>query len=167
MVELQPAIKSLVDNQVQFVLVGGVAISFHGADYVTQDLDFCYARTKENLKRIVNALVPFKPRPRGFPENLPFIFDERTLQGGTNFTFQTSIGDIDLLGEVAGVGGYAEIEKTADTMNIYNEEVKVISLVNLIKAKRAAGRPKDLFVLPALEALKEAIDETADEEAGE
>ena len=163
MVELQPAIKSLVDNQVRFVILGGVAVAFYGADYVTQDLDFCYARTKENLEKIVAALKPFQPRPRGFPEDLPFVFDERTLQSGTDFTFQTTIGDIDLLGEVTGIGDYLEIEKTAVVMNIYGARVKVISLENLIKAKRAAGRPKDLFVLPALEALREAIDETAEE----
>lgn len=163
MIELQPAIKSLVNNQVLFVIVGGVAISFHGSDYVTQDLDFCYARTKENLKKIVNALASFYPRPRGFPKDLPFVFDERTLQSGTNFTFQTDVGNIDLLGEVAGVGNYTEIEKDAVSMKIFEFQVKVISLENLIKAKRAAGRTKDLLVLPELEALKEAIDETAEE----
>ena len=160
MIELEPAIKSLVENEVKFIIVGGVAITFHGSAYVTQDLDFCYARNKENLQKIVEALAHFEPRPRGFPENLPFVFDERILQNSKNFTYQTRIGDIDLLGEIAGVGDYFEVDKTSITMEIYGCRVKIISLQNLIKAKRAAGRTKDLLVLPELEALQEALSET-------
>jgi hypothetical protein len=97
------AIKTLAQNNVAFVIIGGVAITSHGSSYITKDLDFCYKRTRENLKNIVSALSPFNPKPRDFPENLPYVFDESTLLNATNFTFQTDIGDIDLLGEVAGV----------------------------------------------------------------
>jgi hypothetical protein len=159
MIELESAIKSLAANDVSFIIVGGVAITFYGSAYVTQDLDFCFARNKENLQKIVKALSTFEPRPRGFPENLPFVFDERTLQNGTTFTFQTKIGDIDLLSEIAGAGDYFEIEKTSVTMEVYDCQVKVISMENLIKAKRAAGRTKELLVLPELEALQEALSE--------
>lgn len=97
MVEFEPALKSLTTEEVDFVVVGGLAISAHSTGYTTTDLDFCYLRTKENIKKIVAALAPFNPRLRYFPEELPFVWDERTLQSGTNFTLVTDIGDIDLV----------------------------------------------------------------------
>ena len=125
MVEFEVALKALTNEEVDFVVVGGLAISAHSTGYITTDLDFCYLRTLENLKRIVNALAPFKPRFRHFPDNLPFIWDERTLQGGTNFTLVTTIGDIDLLGEVAGVGDYEAVRKESVGDTLYNCEVRI------------------------------------------
>lgn len=157
MIELEPALSALSENKVDFVIVGGVAITAHGSAYLTQDLDFCYSRSKENLKKIVSALSRFNPHPRGFPENLPYIFDETTLQNATNFTFKTDLGDIDLLGEVAGVGNYADVYNSSEKKNLFDIEVNVLSIEGLIKAKRAAGRTKDLLVLPELEALLEVL----------
>ncbi|MBA2493676.1 MAG: hypothetical protein H0V31_03135 [Acidobacteria bacterium] len=160
MVELEPAIKSLIAKGTEFVIIGGVAISIHSTGYVTRDLDFCYLRTTQNLKKIVSAFAPFNPHLRGFPEELPFVWDERTLQNGTNFTLKTTIGDIDLLGEVAGVGSFEAVKKESILTRLYGCDVRVLTLEGLIKAKRAAGRTKDLLVLPELEALQEALKES-------
>lgn len=163
MVEFEPALKSLSAEKVDFVVVGGLAISAHSTGYITTDLDFCYLRTKENLKKIVAALASFKPRFRNYPENLPFIWDERTLRKGTNFTLVTDIGDIDLLGEVAGIGDYEAVKKESVAETLYDCEVRILTIEGLIKAKRAAGRTKDLLVLPELEALREMLSETDEE----
>lgn len=158
MIDLEKAIVSLATNEVEFVIVGGVAISLHASGYVTLDLDFCYSRSKTNITRLYNALVPFEPRPRNWPEGLPFIFDETALRNGTNFTFDTTIGAIDLLGEVKGVGGYPEALENSVTYSIFGVEVRALSLDALIAAKTAADRPKDHLVLPELYALREALD---------
>jgi hypothetical protein len=164
MVEFEPAIKSLTAKEVDFVIVGEIAILFYSPSYITTGkLNFCYLRTTENLKRIVSAFAHFNPRLRGFPEDLPFIWDERTLQSGTNFTLKTTIGDIDLLGEVAGVGDYQAVKKESIIARLYDCDVRVLTLEGLIKAKRAAGRTKDLLVLPELEALREMLSETDEE----
>ena len=160
MVEFEPAIKSLTESKVDFVIVGGVAISIHSTGYITRDIDFCYSRTTKNLTRIISAFASFKPRLRGFPEDLPFVWDERTLQSGTNFTLKTTIGDIDLLGEIAGVGDYQAVKKESILTTVYDCNVRVLTLEGLIKAKRAAGRTKDLLVLPELEALREMLSDT-------
>ena len=89
--------------------------------------------------------------------DLPYFFDERSLQNATNFTFETTIGDIDLIGEVAGVGTYLEVEKSSDIFELYERNVRVLLIDALINAKRAAGRTKDLLVLPELEALREVL----------
>lgn len=163
MIEFEPALKSLTEKDVDFVVVGGLAISAHSTGYITTDLDFCYLRTLENLKKIASALASFKPRLRGFPDDLPFVWDERTLQNGTNFTLKTNIGDIDLLGEVAGIGDFKAVKKESVLTRLYGCEVRILTVEGLIKAKRAAGRVKDLLVLPELEALQEAFAETAEQ----
>ena len=164
MVEFKPALKALTKENVDFVVVDGLAISAHSSGYITTVLDFRYLRTRENMKKIVEALAPFAPRFRGFPEELPFVWDERTLQSGTNFTLVTSIGDIDLLGEVAGIGDFEAVKKDSVVDTLYGCEVRILTIKGLIKVKRAAGRTKDLLVLPELEALQELLAETEEEE---
>jgi predicted nucleotidyltransferase len=159
MIELKPIIDSLVEHEVRFVVIGGVAIIYHGSSHVTQDLDFCYSRDDVNLERIVKALSPFRPRLRGAPEGLPFLFDSETLKRGSNFTFETAVGDVDLLGEVSGVGDYSMVEKNSVEVTMFGLPVKVLTIESLISAKRAAGRTKDLLVLPELEALLELKNE--------
>lgn len=163
MKHIEPPLKSLIEHNVEFVIVGGVAVIAHGVPYATFDLDFCYARTSENLKKIVSALASFSPRSRDFPKNLPFFWDERILQNETNFTLETEMGDIDLLGEVAGVGSYSQVLANSTTLKLFGDDVRVLSLDDLIKVKKAAGRPKDLFVLPQLETLQEALLDSAEE----
>lgn len=158
MIDLEKAITSLAANDVAYVIVGGVAIALHSTGYITRDLDFCYSREKANVQRLVAALAPFHPRPRNWPEGLPFVFDETTIRNGTNFTFGTSIGDIDLLGEVKGIGDYKHALAHAVEYEIYGVSVKAFTLDALIQSKTAADRPKDHLVLPELLALKEALD---------
>ncbi len=157
MVKIETVIKSLSGANVQYVIIGGVAIRTHSSAYVTYDFDFCYSRSDDNPNRIITALAPHNPRPRNFPAELPFIFDKSTLRNGTNFTFATGIGDIDLLGEVSGIGNFQDVLADSETVSLYGFEVRVLTLDGLIKAKRAAGRTKDLLVLPELEALREVL----------
>lgn len=92
--ELGRALKALCDEDVDFVIVGGVSATLHGSAQVTYDLDICYSRSADNLQRLAKALAPFHPRPRGFPDSLPFIWDEFTLRNGSLFTLTTELGDI-------------------------------------------------------------------------
>ncbi len=159
------AIQALCDAQVDFVVIGGLAAVFHGSARTTYDLDICYSRSAANLKRLAGALAPFRPRPRGFPAHLPFLWDESTLRNGTIFTLQTDIGEIDLLAEVTGLGGFAEVARHSLTVEAFARRVVVVDLPALIRAKRAAGREKDLLALPELESLLE-IDRSTHEPAG-
>ncbi len=139
---------------VEFVVIGGIAVIAHGHTRTTLDLDVCYARTPENLARIVRALEGTSPRLRGAPPELPFLFDTRTLKNGLNFTLTTSLGDVDLLGEVTGIGGYGDIALRADELELHGARVKLLSLDDLIRSKAAAGRAKDLVDLEALRRLR-------------
>jgi hypothetical protein len=86
---------------------------------------------------------------------LPFQWDAATLRLGLNFTLETRLGALDLLGEIAGPGGYdALIEHTVE-VEVFGVRCRCIDLHTLLLAKRAAGRPKDLEVIAELEALAE------------
>lgn len=156
MIDLFEVARLLSQSNVEFVIVGGIAIRSHGGNYITEDLDICYSRKRENLKKLAGVLEPLKPRPRGIPETLPFVFDWSTLQHGTNFTFTTSMGDVDLLGEVKGLGSYDDLLKDSITVNLDGFPTHILSVPGLITAKEAAGRPKDEAGLKVLYALRES-----------
>jgi len=74
---------------------------------------------------------------------------------GMNFTLDTELGPLDLLGEVSDVGTYDDFAKTAVLQELEGRKLKIASLESLIDSKRAAARTKDKLVLPELEALLE------------
>lgn len=151
--KLEETLRALFDASVEFVLIGGAAMQMQGSAHLTEDLDFCYARSAKNLEWLALALAPHHPRLRGAPENLPFRFDAATIKRGLNFTLMTDLGALDFLGEVAGVGDYVEVKKNSDLMAILEMDCLVLSLDGLIRAKKAAGRERDLAVIPELEGL--------------
>ena len=146
-------IAALAEGRCEFVVVGGISAVLHGAPIVTQDLDVTYRRTRDNLARIADALKPLKLRHRNLPDGVPNVFDFRSLELGTNFTLMMEDGEeFDLLGLMSGIGGYDDIIGRVVEMDVGEQAVRVLSLEDLIRTKRAAGRPKDLAVIPTLEA---------------
>jgi predicted nucleotidyltransferase len=157
-IDLAKRIRVLADAQVEFILVGGLAANAHGSSRVTSDVDVVYDRSDANLRRIVKALAPLAPYPRGAPPGLPFEWSVATLRAGLNFTLSTKAGPIDLLGEIVGGGTYQMLVEHSTTVRAFGREVNLLDLAWLIKVKRAAGRPKDFEVIAELEALQEEID---------
>jgi predicted nucleotidyltransferase len=153
MTRFRELLRRLADAKVEFVVIGGVAVITHGHTRATLDLDICYARTPENARRLAAALAPIHPKLRGAPPDLPFLWDERTIKNGLNFTLVTDEGEIDLLGEVTGLGNYSDIALRAIELEVYGTAVKLLSLEDLIRSKAAAGRAKDLVDLEALRVL--------------
>lgn len=158
MTGLERLFAALHEGGVAFILIGGVAARAHGSARFTQDVDVSYARDEANLERLVAALRPFNPYLRGAPPGLPFDWSVATVRAGLNFTLTTSAGDIDLLGEIVGGGGFENLRPHTVAMEIFGRPVQVLDLPWLIRVKRAAGRPKDLEIIAELEALQEEID---------
>ena len=146
MTEFIPLITRLADAGVEFIVVGGVAAALHGAARSTRDLDVVYRRSPENIGRIVHALQPQDPYPRGAPPGLPFVWDQRTVAGGLNFTLITDEGAIDLLGEITGGGAFEQL--LPFTMNVTIGGRSCL-------CQRAAGRPRDYDAIAELEAIRE------------
>jgi hypothetical protein len=152
--DVQRLLDALAAGGVRFVVVGGVALVLRGSSRVTLDLDLCYARDPDNLSRLASALAPFHPRLRGAPPELPFLWDARTLASGLNFTLTTDLGDLDILGEIPGIGGYAQVARASSDLRVGDARVAVMDLDGLERAKRAAGRVKDLLDLAEIAEIR-------------
>jgi len=153
--ELGGIVGVLVDAGVEVILIGGLAAQAHGSARLTQDEDFVYARSDSNITRLSEALAPFSAYLRGAPPGLPFRFDPETIRRGLNFTLSTTVGDVDLSGEIVGGGGYEQLLPHSVELIVFGRTIRVLDLPALIRAKRAAGRPKDLEAVAELEALIE------------
>lgn len=158
--EFQPdeIVRLLHRHGVQYVVIGGLAAALHGSPTVTRDIDICYARDQANLERLADALGEVRARLRGAPDDLPFRLDARTLGRGDSFTFATDAGWLDILATPAGTHGYADLARTAETIEAFGETFLIAGIDDLIRMKRAAGRPKDRIELEVLGALREEID---------
>lgn len=152
---LESVARLMHDHGVRCIVIGGWAAIVHGAARSTNDVDLVYARDRANIQLLVDAIRPHQPYLRGAPPGLPFQWDERAIQAGLNFTLTTTIGDLDLLGEVTGGGTYEELLPFTEEKEAFGVRCRFVTLEKLIYLKRAAGRPKDLEVIAELEALLE------------
>jgi hypothetical protein len=151
-------LEALEAHRVRYVVIGAVAAIAQGYPLTTHDLDVTPARDLENLERLTEALrdLGVKLRvPRGpaveFPLEAPF------LGKATSWTLETQDGLwLDVVFEPAGTTGYADLVQDAAILDLgEGMVVAVASLRDLIRMKQAAGRPKDLAQIPALEATLE------------
>jgi hypothetical protein len=151
---------ALTDAGVRFVVIGGFAAAIHGSPLPTTDVDIVPARDDDNLERLAQALRALDAKLRtaggpvatridaGFLRAMPIVL---------NLT--TDCGDLDLTFEPAGdVGDYAGWNEGAVDVEIGpGLRVRIGSLDDIIRSKRAAGRPKDVGALPYLEALRDEV----------
>jgi len=155
MTEFLRIVEALEREGVRFVVVGGVAVILQGSATDTRDFDFVVDRTGDNPRRLERALAPHAPYLRGAPPGLPFRWDAATIRRGLNFTLTTDLGDIDLLGEIAGGGTYQDLLPHTEEKEVEGHRIRVIDIPALIRAKRAAGRVKDLYHVAELELIQE------------
>ena len=161
-VHFEGLLRALRTGGVDFILIGGLAANAHGALRTTEDVDILYSRASENLKRLVAAVAPLAPYLRGAPPGLPFRFDLETLRAGLNFTLTTTLGPLDLLGEVTGGGSYEQLLPHSAKVDLLGTDLFCLDLDTLIRVKRAAGRPRDFQTIAELEALREERDRRGD-----
>jgi hypothetical protein len=153
----EAVIRLLGRHRVRYVLIGGLAAVTHGAPIVTRDIDLCHARDMDNLARLAGALAEMHAELQG-DQGLPFRLDALTLAKGDAFSFTTDLGWIDIVATPAGTSGYDDLARTAEPFDLFGQRVLIAGVDDLIRMKRAAGRPKDLLALEELGALREEID---------
>lgn len=153
-------LRRLVDADVKFVVVGGLAAQAHGSTSLTNDLDICYARDPDNLRAIAGVLQDIAAIRRGLPADTPPMppLDARTLRAGGLFTLSTRFGDFDLLADPDPGLDFAALMVSAVPADTAGVRVMAAGLDDLMAMKRAAGRPKDRVELEILGALREELD---------
>src|SRR5688572_5285594 len=129
--DLEKIAEILLRHDVEFLVVGGQAEILMGSPRVTYDTDLCYRRTRENLERLAGALAEIKPSLRGAPPDLPIILDAAALALGSNYTFDTPLGPLDLLGWLEPVGTYDDLAPHSESYKLGEFEVRTIGLDEL------------------------------------
>lgn len=148
---LRSLLKHLTAANVDFVVVGGVAVIVHASPRFTKDLDICYATEQANLDRLGAVLIELRARLRGAEDDVPFVPDGQTLRHARMLTLTTPAGNVNLIADPAGSTGYATLRRNASAIELDGVTVLIASLDDMIAMKRAAGRPQDLVDLESLE----------------
>jgi predicted nucleotidyltransferase len=161
---LLPLLRRLADRDVDFLVLGGVAVNFQGYARSTTDLDITYATSAANLERLGEALIVLNARLRGIDEELPFVPDARTLRRTTILALETDLGGLDLLVDPPGAPRYEDMRARADVLEVDDVTVRIVALQDLLSMKRAAGRPQDVADVDALLTVRRVQRRT--EEAG-
>ena len=167
MFEPDDLLLALTGAQVEFIVIGGMAVGIHGFVRATKDLDIVPDPSPENLRRLARVLVKIEAQHVGIgdfsPDEFPYDpTDPVQLAEGANFRLETNHGPLDVMQWVAGIKtdlAYTELEPQAPTVRFRDTQIRVCGLDHLRAMKRAAGRPQDLA---DLERLGESFASTPD-----
>ena len=150
------------NEDVRFILIGGMAAILHGDAGVTIDIDIVPAVDSANLDHLAKALRSLDARIRaeGIPDGLVFDCSGEFLQNlgpDAVLNLTTRVGDIDLAFAPAGTQGFEDLRRDAVVIDIAGLSVPVASLADVIRSKDAADRPKDRRALPRLRELLDQV----------
>ncbi len=148
-------IDRLHDAGVEFVIIGGLAGTFHGTTRITQDIDICCKFTSENLMKLFMAIRDIHPVHRMTPKRLALVLNEQNVGKLKNLYLDTDIGQLDCLGVVEGLGKFDKVVENSINIKIGHKTYRVLSLDALIKSKKSLNRPQDRQDLIQLAALKQ------------
>ena len=160
---LRDLLRELVDAEIRFVLVGGLAVNAWGYLRGTQDIDLVPDPDADNLSRLAALLVDLGGTVEVGGQLLSAESISIFLRAGDLTMIQTPLGKVDVLQGLPTIPRYSELIKGAEAVELGEITVRVCSLHDLLEMKRAAGRPLDLIDIEALEAAHPGLSETGDE----
>ena len=138
---------ALAEHRLAAVMVGNAAAALHGAPVTTLDVDFMFRKSPANLKKLkavartleASILKPFYP----VSDLYRVVNDERGLQ-------------LDFMGRLDGIRSFESLLSRSSAVDFGGHVLRIASLTDIVKSKRAAGRNRDLAVLDVLEKTLEA-----------
>jgi hypothetical protein len=146
--------RALARHEVEYVTIGGVAMHAHGGQRVTRDLDVAIAASKDNLERLAGALLDLDARilgPDG--QRSRSVPSAPLLASGDQWHLISSYGRLDVLTLPAHLGSFADMRARAHEVPLGDVAVPIAHRDDLLKMKRASGRPQDLADAQLLESL--------------
>lgn len=141
--DFEELLKLLEENNVEYMIVGGYAVAFHGYPRFTKDIDIFFKDAKGNVKNLIKALLKFGFTEQDLPEKL-------FLEKGNVLQFGIIPVRIDLINEIDGIP-FKEAGKNIKRGHYGKVEVNFISRTDLIRNKKASGRPQDKVDAETLE----------------
>ena len=146
-------LERLADAGVEFVIVEGYAAVAHGSAIVTRDLDVCAVLSPETVEKLRAALADWNPKHRMTSQRLSFLDVPPPGVPLDNLYLQTDHGVIDILSSILGVGDFHRLLSKAEPLEIAGRTYQLIGLEDLIAAKEACAREKDLLAAKELRAI--------------
>jgi hypothetical protein len=142
-------LRTMVENGVDFIVVGGVSAVLQGSPVTTFDLDLVHSREPENITRLLSTLQALDAYYRG--RGTQILRPGRThLATSGHQLLMTRHGPLDLLGTIGAGHSYDDLLKHTVKMQIDEFHVRVLDLQTLIKVKEEVGHDKDKAMLPIL-----------------
>lgn len=149
--DIEAILRELVEGGVEFMLIGGFAVAYHGHIRTTKDVDIVPSPDRENLERLATVLRRLEAQVAGaedFAEGeLPDPLDPTALELGGNWVLSTKLGRLDVMQWIGDWELWAEFAPAAIEEQVEGIPIKIVSYEDLVKLKELAGRPRDLLDL--------------------
>lgn len=155
---------TIVEHDVEFIVVGGYAVAAHGYVRATKDIDICPEPSGDNRGKLAEALVDLQAEPIGVDEffgEFDLRPDLEGLTAGGNWVLTTKYGRLDVMQYLEGLGsdggGWAELRPHAVSRRFLGHDCLFCSYDDLLRMKQAAGRPQDLVDIQNLKAARSEL----------
>ena len=153
-------LEALAKEHVDFLLIGGVAVGFHGYVRATKDVDVVPSPEPQNLVRLASVLRKLEAEVEGADEfddaELPDPLDPAALALGGNWVLRTRLGRFDVMQWIGDGALWERLSPGTVSAEIGDLTIRVVGYEDLLALKREAGRPEDLA---DLKRLRQARDE--------
>ena len=157
--DIQAILRELVEGEVDFFLIGGLAVGYHGHIRATKDVDVVPSPDPVNLKRLATVLRSLEAQVEGAAEfsegEVPDPLDPAALELGGNWVLSTRLGRLDVMQWIGETPLWEELSPRAVEDTISGLQIKVVSYEDLVMLKEMAGRPEDRLDLQRLREARE------------
>jgi hypothetical protein len=152
---LKSLLKRLAGAEIESIIVGEIASMAHGSSLTTRNFEILYKISEENSRKLIKALKGSHPVHRLTTERLSLSFQDCTNLGRETLYLSTDLGQLDCLGEVAGIGDFYAVRARSEELDLGDFKIRILSLETLTESKKAIGRPRDIHAVHELEAILE------------
>jgi hypothetical protein len=160
--DIRGILAELTEEGVDFLIIGGVAVGYHGHVRATKDVDVVPKPDQENYARLAHALEKLEAQVEGAEEfdeaELPDPFDPSVLAERGNWVLHTRLGRLDIMQWQGEEPLWEKLEKEAIADQIAELPVRLVSYEDLLSLKEDAARPEDLIDLARLREAREERD---------
>lgn len=158
--DIQAILRELVEGEVEFLLIGGVAVGYHGHIRATKDVDVVPAPDRGNLERLADVLNSLDARVEGAEEfsagEVPDPLDPGALELGGNWVLATRLGRLDVMQWIGDHPLWEELSPRSIEDSVGDLPIRFVGYDDLIRLKELAGRPEDLADLQRLREVRES-----------
>jgi predicted nucleotidyltransferase len=158
--DIQAILQELVEGEVEFLLIGGVAVGYHGHIRATKDVDVVPAPDRGNLERLAGVLRDLDAQVEGGDEfsegEMPDPLDPGALELGGNWVLATRLGRLDVMQWIGDHPLWEELSPRSIEDSVGDLPMRFVGYDDLIRLKELAGRPEDLADLQRLREVRES-----------